>query len=44
MSEYSGTNNGLRRMSQVFRGKDFYGEVRLNNIYRSKIAAIADAM
>lgn len=44
MSEYSGTNNGLRRMSQVFRGQDFYGEVRLNNIYRSKIAAIADAM
>ena len=26
MSEYGGTNNGLRRMSQVFRGQDFYGE------------------
>ena len=44
MSEYSGTNNGLRRMSQVFRGKDFYGEVELNNIYRSRIAEVADLM
>lgn len=44
MSEYSGTNNGLRRMSQVFRGKDFYGEIELKEIYRSKIAATADLM
>lgn len=44
MSEYNGINNGLRRMSQVFRGQDFYGEVRLNNIYRSKIAEVADRM
>ena len=38
MSEYAGTNNGLRRVSEVFRGQDFYGEVTLVNIYRSKIA------
>lgn len=44
MSEYAGNNNGLKRMSQVFRGQSFYGEVRLNKIYRSKIAAIADQM
>ena len=44
MSEYAGTNNGLRRMSQVFRGQNFYGEIKLNNIYRSKIAEIADQM
>lgn len=44
MSEYAGSNNGLRRMSQVFRGQDFYGEITLNTIYRSKIAAIADEM
>ena len=44
MSEYSGSNNGLRRMSQVFRGKDFYGEIELKEIYRSKIAATADLM
>lgn len=44
MSEYAGNNNGLRRMSQVFRGQDFYGEICLKNIYRSRIAAIADEM
>lgn len=44
MSDYAGTNNGLRRMSQVFRGQNFYGETKLINIYRSKIAAIADKL
>lgn len=44
MSEYAGTNNGLRRMSEVFRGQDFYGEITLETIYRSKIASIAEAM
>ena len=44
MSEYAGTNNGLRRMSQVFRGQSFYGEVTLNIIHRSKIAELADKM
>lgn len=44
MSIYSGYNNGMRRMSEVFRGQDFYGEVELQNIYRSRIAAIADQM
>lgn len=41
---FEGANNGMRRMSQVFRGQDFYGEVELNVIYRSKIAEIADLM
>lgn len=44
MSEYAGTNNGLRRMSEVFRGTDVYGEVTLQNIYRSRIAEIAEKM
>lgn len=44
MSQYSGRNNGMRRMSEVFRGKDFYGEVELQNIYRSEIARIAEEM
>jgi predicted ribonuclease YlaK len=26
---FAGANNGLRRVSQVFRGQDFYGEVEL---------------
>lgn len=43
-SEYAGSNNGMARMSEVFRGKKPYGEVELKNIYRSQIARIADEM
>lgn len=41
---YAGSNNGMRRMSEVFRGEDFYGEVELKNIYRSRIAEVAQKM
>ena len=41
---YAGNNNGIRRVSQVFRGESIYGEITLPNIYRSKIAAIAQKM
>jgi predicted ribonuclease YlaK len=34
----------VRRLSQVFRGQDFYGEVKLQKIYRSRIAALAQEM
>lgn len=44
MAAYSGSNNGMRRLSEVFRGSDFYGEVKLQNIYRSRIAALAQEM
>ena len=44
MSQYAGNNNGMRRMSEVFRGQDFYGEVELQNIFRSRIAEIAERM
>ena len=44
LNQYAGNNNGMRRMSEVFRGHDFYGEIELQNIYRSKIAAIAEMM
>lgn len=44
MIEYSGSNNGLRKASKVFRNHNIYGEVELKNIYRSKIAAIANEM
>lgn len=44
LSMYAGSNNGMRRVSQVFRGHDIYGEVTLPNIYRSKIAKIAQEM
>ncbi len=39
---YSGNNNGMMRVSEVFRGQDIYGEVTLKNIYRSKVAQIAE--
>ena len=44
MSMYAGARNGIKRVSQVFRGQPFYGEVTLQNIHRSKIAAIAQQM
>jgi PhoH-like ATPase len=38
------TDNGMKRVSEVFRGEDLYGEVELQTIYRSRIADIADKM
>ncbi|WP_051271773.1 PhoH family protein [Shimazuella kribbensis] len=43
-SSYEGSNNGMRRLSEVFRGEAYYGEVELPNIYRSEIAKKADLM
>lgn len=39
---FAGANNGMRRMSKIFRGHDVYGEIELKKIYRSKIAEIAE--
>ena len=44
MSQYAGGNNGMRRVSQVFRNEDIYGEIELQNIYRSRIGCIAEKM
>lgn len=44
LSMYAGAKNGMRRVNQVFRGANFYGEVALKNIHRSKIAALAQQM
>lgn len=41
---YSGLNNGMKRVSEVFRGESLYGEIELSNIYRSQIAKIAQRM
>lgn len=41
---YAGFNNGMRRVSEIFKGQDFYGEVTLPIIHRSKIAEIAERM
>ena len=43
-SLYAGDNNGMKRVSEVFRGNSIYGEVELQNIYRSKIAQLAELM
>lgn len=41
---FAGANNGMRRLSKVFRGQDLYGEVQLQKIYRSRIAEIAERL
>lgn len=37
-------DNGMKRMSEVFRGTDLYGEIELQNVHRSRIAELADQM
>ncbi len=41
---YAGLNNGMRRVSEVFKGQPFYGEVTLPICHRSEIAKIAEKM
>ena len=41
---FSGSNNGMKRVSKVFRGEEVYGEVELKIIHRSKIARIAERL
>lgn len=44
MVEYANSNNGMSRAIEVFKGEDCFGTVSLPNIYRSKIARIADKL
>jgi len=37
-------DNGMQKMSQVFRGEKCFGQVDLKNIYRSEVACIAQKM
>lgn len=37
-------DNGMQKMSQVFRGSHLFGQVDLQNIYRSEIARLAQQM
>lgn len=41
---FEGANNGMKRVSKVFRGSDIYGEIKLEQIHRSQIATIADKL
>ena len=42
--EFAGENNGMKRVSKVFRGSNIYGEIELKNIHRSRIAQLAELM
>lgn len=42
--QYAGNNNGMRRVSKVFRGNPIYGEIELQNIHRSEIGRLAEMM
>lgn len=44
MSMYAGSHNGMKRVSKIFRGADFYGEITLQKIHRSKIAELAQKL
>jgi predicted ribonuclease YlaK len=36
--------NGMKRVSEVFKGEKFFGQVDLQNIYRSRIANVAEKL
>lgn len=38
------SSNGMKRASEIFRGDECYGEIELQEIYRSRIAKLADKM
>lgn len=44
LAEYEGANNGMRRTSKIFRGADFYGEITLKTVHRSRIADLAQKL
>ena len=44
LPQFAGSNNGMRKVSKVYRGDEVYGEVELRNIYRSRIAKIAEKL
>ena len=41
---FEGTQNGMRRASEVLRGHSIYGEVELKDIHRSELARLAELM
>ena len=41
---FAGNNNGMKRVSKVFRGHSIYGEVTLDQIHRSELARIAEGL
>lgn len=41
---YENNNNGMKRAIDVFKGEELFGYVNLKNIWRSKIAELAEKM
>lgn len=41
---YENMNNGMRRAIEVFKGDELFGYIQLKNVWRSKIAALAEKM
>ena len=39
---FAGDNNGMKRVSKVFRNHSIYGEITLDQIHRSELAKIAE--
>lgn len=37
-------DNGMKRASEVLRGTDLFAEIELQNVYRSRLAELVDAM
>lgn len=44
LAMYAGSNNGMRRVCEVFKGEEIFGTVTLQTIKRSKIAELADKL
>ena len=43
-ASFAGKNNGMKRVSKIFRNHEVYGEVTLDQIHRSEIARIAEEL
>lgn len=41
---FEGRNNGLRRVIEAFKGQDIFGYIELQNIWRSKLAQLAELL
>ena len=37
-------DNGMKRVSEVLRGNEIYGEVELQNVWRSRLAELVELM
>lgn len=42
--QYEGASNGMRRVVEVFKGEEIFGYVELPNVWRSKLAELAQKL